>query len=290
MRILLLLSALMIFSSVGHSQEKEAIPTACEGVVQQVSKDWLGCYEAAEPESFVWLLASMNLGTEAFYNGDHETAAQYYRNTIIEGKSVGSDIVFHANRGSTFFRTGDHELAKLDVDRAWQLIEDDHFGDPEAPGVDVPDPLKFYVLSRILEPLHTVSPDVSKPALDLFMQLDPGDLQNQANRAAVLHDVGQTELALVESAAVLSTMPDDPQLQNNHCVMLNSAGRSEEALTYCQNAVLAVPEIAAVHNSIAEVYAKLGRCDQAEVEQKIAHKLEPSTARYENSIECIAAD
>ena len=267
-------------------ESKPDIPESCEAAIAGQGDDllrWKSCFEDAEPNSGPWFLAAMNLGTEAFYRNDHETAASYYRQTMTERFKTFSDIILHANRAATFETTGDTAFAEKDAMAAWRLFQR---GETLMPGVPLDDGIKGYVLVNILEPLQQADPDAFETAKAAYLALPLEDLQDRANRAALLQNIGELDAAIEESETLLVALPDNAQVLNNHCYMLHEAGRDEEAETYCRQALEIMPDAAPIKHSLASVLAGLGQCEQAETLRLEAKAASPSTAAYDEKLAC----
>ena len=154
------------------------------------------------------------------------------------------------------------------------------------PGVPLDDGIKGYVLVNILEPLQQADPDAFETAKAAYLALPLEDLQDRANRAALLQNIGELDAAIEESETLLVALPDNAQVLNNHCYMLHEAGRDEEAETYCRQALEIMPDAAPIKHSLASVLAGLGQCEQAETLRLEAKAASPSTAAYDEKLAC----
>ncbi len=229
----------------------------------------------------------INLGTAAFIQDDHETAAYYYLLSRSGGMNISSDITLHAHRSAVFYRTGHMDYAVSDGEQAWNMIE---AGETMIPGIEMDNEIRFYVLSNILESLYAGESEAFDPAFRMYANLPVNDLQDRANRAAVLSNIGRLDLAIEESALLLEDMPGNPQIENNHCYMLHQAGRDEEALEYCLSALEKSPDAPHIMHSLATVFAALGRCGEADMLMEEARAISPSVALYHEPLECAPAE
>ncbi|WP_300377004.1 hypothetical protein [Henriciella sp.] len=283
-RLMLVAAVCALAAPQGVTQED--VPESCKAAIAGESENmqrWKPCFEDAEPNSGPWFLAAVNLGSDAFYRNDHETAAYYYKLTSTERLNTVSDILLHTNRAATFNKTGDTKLASQDALIVWRLYK---AGETRMPGTPLSDQLKFYVLMNVLEPLQKADPAAFEEAKTLFVVLPASDVYHRANKAAALSNVGETEAALAESYILIEEMPKNAQILNNHCYMLHETGRNEEAEPFCRRALGVEPEASHIKHSLASVLAGLGRCEEAESLRIEAEMASPSTALYSEPLVC----
>jgi tetratricopeptide (TPR) repeat protein len=273
---------LLLALMTGTPQAQEAPPPACIGAT---FVSWQACAEAAPEGSPAYLLAMINLGTQAYMSGDRAAALTYY-DKAGEGQQVVSDVVLHAFRADTFRYAGRTEQARADAAIAWGYLNG------RAPeGLDtrdarpIDDPVRFVVLASILPILKDANPDFVR-ARDMFMALPATDLYSLSQRANVLTELGEHAAAVADSKRAVDLQPDLPVLQNNHCYTLVEAGRAAEGLPYCERAVALAPEQASIRHSLAAALAGLGQCATAERQLGEARRLSPEAALYREPIAC----
>lgn len=270
---------------------QETIPEPClaamETSEQFLEARWMPCYEAAEPQTGIWYLAVINLGTAAFQDGDYETAASFYTLSNPETGTVKSDVMLHANRAYVFHKVGDSEAALVDAAYAWGLVKSGSFG---MGNQKLPEGADFYVLTLILEALYSGSSASFQDALETYQALEPTDVYDRANRAAILSEVGFLDEAIIDSAKVLEELFDDAGVLNNHCDMLVRANRALEALQFCEKSVTLDPNQGFSHHSLSTALAKLGRCSEADISFQTAVGLTPSAAFVDEGVACEAGE
>ena len=279
-----LAACVTLTAQLTHAQN--AVPDECLKAVEQPSADsslWKLCWEIAEPQSNPWYLATINLGTAALYEDDFEEAAKYYLLTVVPETRIDSDVVLHAHRASVFRRTGNLAKANYDAERAWDFVKNGKFGLGER---GLSDSDQFYVLLHVLEALKVTDSLDFDAALKHFKALTISDVYDQANRVAVLSDVGDIEAAILESAVVLLALPNEPAVLNNHCDMLTRAGRGAEGLPFCEKAVAQNPDIAAIQHSLAMAMAAVGRCDEARAAMTKGATMQPSAVIFQEALSC----
>lgn len=287
-RFIFALIASVSLCGAASGQENEPIPESCLEAIQNEAEGpgrWKACFDVAEPQSNLWLLSVINLGTAAFWEEDFETAAHYYRLSVTDETTLLSDVVLHAHRGMVFHRTGDFQLAKQDVQIAWTHVKNGKYG---MGNKALEQDGQFYVLSLILQPMKETGAENFEEALGFYKAMTTETIFDRANRAAVLSNVGDIEAAIIESQAVIDLGFDDPGVYNNHCDMLTRAGRPAEALPFCEMAIAARDDFAPIYHTLAITLAGVGRCDEAETALETARKLEPSVVIYNDPLECSA--
>ncbi|MAN44971.1 MAG: hypothetical protein GYB49_00865 [Alphaproteobacteria bacterium] len=268
--------------SASQVRRDENAPEACKPGANGHT-DHQACFEAAEPKSGAWLLAAMNLGSQAFWNDDFETAAYYYDLSTPDGMNTFSDIILHANRSKVFLELGRTEDALRDANMVWQLAQENK-ADPM--GTPLSDEAKFYALMLIIETFYVTSAPELELSLKTFMDITPSNEMDMMNLAAVLAEVERYDDAYKYSSELLKMAPENATALNNHCHLLTSMQRAKEALPLCEKAITYAPGIAAFHHSHAMALGALGKCTEANISLQKAHSLEPSAALYKESVEC----
>jgi tetratricopeptide (TPR) repeat protein len=274
--------------AAGGPQAQEApAPPACRGAFETI--DWQACADAAGQGMPPYSLAMINLGTQAYLEGDYAGALRFYDKAETPGQEVFSDVILHTFRGDSYQRAGRAAEALADANRAWLMLADDPSvaGDPRDRR-PMDDSLRFEVLIRILPILKDGDPATFASARAMFMALPAEDWASLSNRAATLEQIGEYDAALMDSKRAVDLRPDDAGTLNNHCYVLAQSGRAEQALAYCERAVALAPEIAPIRHSYATVLAALGQCAQADRQLAEARRLEPGAALYREALTCTA--
>ncbi len=278
--------AFVLALAAGPPQVQEAPPPpACRGAFETI--DWQACADAAGQGTPGYGLAMINLGTQAYIEGDYAAALRFYDKAVLPGQAIASDVVFHTFRADTYQHAGREAEALADARLAWMMLIDD----PSAPGdpqdrLPVDDELRFEVLLRILPILKTGDPASFEPARAMFIGLPADSPESLANRAGVLEQLGEYDAALVDSKRAVDLQPDGPGPLNNHCYTLIQAGQAEAGLPFCERAVALAPGIAPIRHSYAAALAAMGRCGDAERQLAEARRLDPSGALYREPLPC----
>ncbi|WP_439470891.1 tetratricopeptide repeat protein [Brevundimonas sp.] len=257
-------------------------PPACIGAT---FVSWEACAAAAPEGSPAYVLAMINLGTQAYMNGDRGAALNFY-DKAGEGRQVASDVILHAFRADTYRYAGRMDEARTDAAIAWGYLD----GRPPQ-GLNtlgprpIDDPVRFVVLASILPIMKIENADFSR-AREMFMALPANDWSALTRRANVLSELGEHAGAVADSKRAVDLQPDHPMLQNNHCYTLVEAGRAAEGLPYCERAVALAPEAAPIRHSIAAALAGMGQCAAADRQLAEARRLEPEANLYRQPIPC----
>lgn len=281
------LLALALLFSAGQDP-KEDVPRACRPDIQG-AVDWAACHAAAPEGSMARLFATINLGTIAYLSGDYGEAVRRYDEAVAAAgaNQLQSDVWFHAFRADAYDHVGRGKEALDDARTAWAMLQG-AAADWEARAGMAPltDPERADVLSLILPILKSGGDPGFAQALAAYRALPTADWTAQAQRAAVLEQLGDFDGALAASREAMKARPGDPGLENNHCYILSRAGRPTEALPYCERAVAGLPDAAPIRHSMAAVLAQLGRCDESAAALAEAARLDPSGALYRQPIAC----
>ncbi|MDQ8029323.1 MAG: hypothetical protein REJ23_11395 [Brevundimonas sp.] len=277
--------SLLLALMTGAPQAQEAPPPpACIGAT---FVSWQACAEAAQEGTPAYMLAMLNLGTEAYLRGDIASALDYYDKGQLEGFSTTSDVVLHTFRADARRYAGRMDEARADARLAWGFLDGrPPPGTPDNLNRPIPAEMRGAILGIILPMLRDDDAAAFQRARDQYLALPATDWQTLSQRAGVLTELGEHEAAVAASKAALDLRPQDGLTQNNHCYALVEAGRASEALPYCERAVTALPEAAPVRHSLATVLAKLGRCADAEAQLVIARRLEPAHSLYREAAVC----
>lgn len=272
-------------ATASYAQEAERPPPACfaneAGVV-----DWQACLDASPPDAEWRSLVLINLGTDAYLSGDYASAVRFYDQAVPPGRSIISDVGFHAFRAATYWHVDRREEAMADATLAFRMLHRDP-AVPGSPSDYLPSGLdKEMVYVLILPVLQAGDSERFDIALRELRGLPIVDWMGASNRAAVLQQIGDMEGALAMSTRALGEAPDDPQVNNNHCYILYLLERSAQALPFCERAVAGAPDVAAVRDSMAQVLAGLGRCAEAEQQIAQARRLDPASPSYREPLVC----
>lgn len=275
---------LALASGFPQTQEVQP-PAACRGAFETV--DWQACADAAGQGSPGYSFAMINLGTQAYVEGDYAAALRFYDKAAPPGHAISSDVIFHTFRADTYQHAGREAEAAADARLAWLMLIDapSVAGDPQD-RLPIDDPLRFEVLTRILPILKNGDAASFEAARVLFIALPVDDWAALSNRAAVLEQLGEYDAALVDSKRAVDLQPGEPGSLNNHCYILIRAGQPEAGLPYCERAITLAPDIAPIRHSYASALAAMGRCSDAERQLVEARRLEPSGAIYREPLTC----
>lgn len=276
--------------AAGSPQVQEApAPPACRGAFETI--DWQACADASGQGTPGYALAMINLGTQAYVEGDFAAALRFYDKAVLPGHTMTSDVIFHTFRGDTYRHAGRDEDAQADARQAWLMLIDDPSvaGDPRDRR-PVDDELRFFVLMHILAILKDGDPAHFEPARAMFIALPAEGWESLSNRAGVLEQIGEFDAAMVDSKRAVDLQPDNPGPLNNHCYILIRAGRAEGGLPYCERAIALAPEFAPIRHSYASALAALGRCVDSERQLAEARRLDPSGAIYRQPLSCTPKD
>src|SRR5262249_54318884 len=96
--------ASILFAAVvltGAASAQAADPPECRADARG-EVNYRACAAVAAPGSGIRALALINLGSEAFMDGDYGEAVRLYDEAVPPGKEVRSDVRFHAYRGSAY--------------------------------------------------------------------------------------------------------------------------------------------------------------------------------------------
>jgi tetratricopeptide (TPR) repeat protein len=266
------------------AQHNEAPPDACR---YTDVPNWQACYDATAPQSDWRMLAAINLGSQAYLRGDYAAAVAFYDEGRPPAPAViYSDVSFHAFRASAYNHVGRTADALADASIALRMLHHDPTS-PTSPSDYFPTTIPAQAVYELILPVLKNGDGARfHGALDEYLALPASDWQDYANRAAILEEAGEYQLALEQSTHVLAMAPGEAGVQNNHCAILYDLHRYAEALPFCQEAVRIDPSIAASRDSIADLYAALGRCSDAEREHAESQRLDPTNADYRGSVNC----
>lgn len=264
----------------------EDIPDACR-YDSDDQIDYQACFDAAEPNSVIWMLAAINLGSEAFWNDDVETAAHYYDLSTPDDQQIISDIILHANRADVFRRVGRPDDSLNDARFAWQMVQEGRY---DLKGNPLDDEAKLYVLQLIVQTFDEAAAPERDAVVRAYLDTPVRTETDLANKVAVLTEIGRYDEALPLSGELVASLPEHFGVLNNHCYLLTLMGRAPEGLPYCQKAVALAPDVASLQHSLALALAAAGRCEEAGAALAKAHALEPSVVKYAEPVACTAPE
>lgn len=271
-------------AALGEILNPDQIPEACyqdaDGEI-----DYEACFAVSEPNSVLWLLAAINLGSEAFWSDDVSKAAYYYDLSSPPDLKTYSDIILHANRASVFRRVGRLDDSLVDAAKAFELLRENKFDDF---GTPLDEDAKGYVLALVVQTFFDAGADELEETLAMFLGLTGGVYSDDATKAAILIGVERYDEALVLSERLVVNAPEDTMILNNHCYMLTNIGRAADGLVFCQKAVELDPQHASFLHSLAVTYAALGQCETALEAFEKGRAREPSLAAFQEPLSCVA--
>lgn len=269
----------------GPQAQEVPTPPACRGAFETI--DWQACADAAGQGTPHHSLAMINLGTQAYVDGDYAGALRFYDKAELPGQVISSDVIFHTFRADTYQHAGRDAEARADARVAWlKLIDDPSVADAPRDRLPIDDEVRFAVLTRILPILQAGDPASFGPARAMFIGLPVEGWESLTNRAAMLEQLGEYDAALVDSKRAVDLQPNEPGALNNHCYTLIRAGQPERGLPFCERAIALAPDIAPIRHSYASALAAMGRCDDAERQLAEARRLEPRGAIYREPLAC----
>lgn len=280
-----MLGSLIFALLLGTPQVGEApAPPACIG---PTFVSWEACAAVAGEGTPAYSLAMINLGTQAYQQGDRAKALNYYDRAELPGRTFTGDVIFHTFRADARRAAGRTEEAKADARIAWGYLDGrPPQGTPDNALIPLDDRLKVIVLGLVLPITKDDEPAAYSSARAMFLGLPANDWMTLSLRASALTMTGDHTAAAISSAEALRLEPENPMSQNNHCYTLTRAGRAAEGLPFCEYAVARAPDVAAVRHSYATTLAAVGQCDAANVQNREARRLEPETELYKAPLTC----
>ncbi|MFC7292028.1 tetratricopeptide repeat protein [Hirschia litorea] len=264
-----------------------AIPQPCLEAFDAPEK-WVECARQADPGSQASMLAYSNIGAQAYFNGDFQSAARFFDlSTPADGGPNSLDAYAHALRASTYWRVGENKKAANHVKFSYRWIKENQLG----AGKNIT--LDEELLEPLLEVLVPVSAHLDLPEADdilhRYQTLPIGSLMDAARRAGVLASIEQFEAALIYSATVVSGQPENPLFLSSHCLLLTRMGRPEKGISFCESALELDPKNPDIFFNKAMTLAALGKCQEAWDAQTKAQQLAPRHPVFEDILECSAA-
>lgn len=270
------------------SENTPSIPQPCLEAFDAPEK-WVECARQADPGSQASMLAYSNIGAQAYFNGDYQSAARFFDlSTPADGGPNSLDAYAHALRASTYWRVGENSKAGNHAKFSYRWIKEGQLG----AGKNVP--LDNDLLEPLLEVLVPVSVHLDIAEADDILQryqtLPIGSLMDAARRAGVLASIEQFEAALIYSATVVSGQPENPLFLSSHCLLLTRMGRAEKGISFCESALELDPKNPDIFFNKAMTLAALGKCQEAWDAQTKAQQLAPRHPVFEDILECTAAE
>jgi Flp pilus assembly protein TadD len=253
--------------------------------------DYRACAAATEPGSALFALSMINLGTQAFDEGNVTEAVRLYDLAILPGSELTSDPTLHARRASALSAVGRSNEALTDARKAYAMI-----AHPERFANEIPAELlrlndrnRELVYVLVLPILAKANDPEAPGAIAAWRALPAEGWDILVNRAAVMEQLGALEDALAFNTRAMEIEPSHPAVLNNQCYILVRSNRAAEALPFCERAVRAAPDAGAVHHSHASALAALGRCAEADAAIATARRLEPGSASNQKPLACTAS-
>ena len=282
---MLILAAIALgLTSLSPVSQQEPPPPVCVG---ETFVSWQACADALEPGSPYYSLAMINLGTEAYVNGDKAAALRFYDKAETPGQPLTADVAFHTFRADVRSYAGRDAEALADAQIAWGYVEGRVPDGVRASNVvPLTDQGRAQILGLILPILRQGDRADFSRAKAMYVALPATNWQELSLRASALAEIGDRNAAVTASERALAMASDEPVAQNNHCYVLVQVGRAAEGLPFCQQAAAALPELAPIRHSLASALAAVGRCTEAEAELAEARRLEPVSALYREAMAC----
>ncbi len=289
--ILTIMSISFCIGQPAHSQESKAtetptlaVPESCVEAFDDPSK-WVDCAQQADPGTQASMLAYSNIGGQAYFNQDYQSAARFFDlSTPADGGADQLDAYAHALRASTYWRVGEDTKARNHAEFAHRWIKENKLGG----NTDIE--LDEELLEPVLEVLVPVTAHLNtQNATDILKQyqaLPISSLMDAARRAGVLSSIEEFDAALLYSAKVVSGQPDNPLFLSSHCLLLTRMGLAEQGLPFCKIALEQDDKNPNIHFNEALAYTSLGKCDEAWEAQTRAQKLAPRHPLFDNILEC----
>lgn len=211
-----MISLLLALLTAAPQVQESPVPPACVGAT---FVSWEACAEAAEDGTAAYAFAMINLGTQAYVQGDRAEALRFY-DKAGTNHQVSSDVIFHAFRSDTYRYAGRLDEARADARVAWDYLNDRlPAGTDPADARPLNDEVRFIVLASILPALKDSDPAFGG-ARDMFVALPANDWVMLTQRANTLSLLGEHAAAVADSKRAVDLQPHEPMLQNNHCYTL----------------------------------------------------------------------
>lgn len=289
---LISLSTAMALSSSAFAQESNAsapnTPQSCVDAFETPSK-WVECATEADPGSEASMLAYSNIGGQAYFNEDYQSAARFFDlSTPADGGADQLDAYAHALRASTYWRVGEDSKARNHAKFSYRWIKEGKLGGKTQIIFD------DELLEPVLEVLVPVTAHLDTPeandVLQKYQSLPISSLMDAARRAGVLSNIEEFDAALIYSAKVVSGQPDNPIFLSSHCLLLTRMGLAEKGLPFCEAALEKSPKNANIHFNKAIAYVMLGQCQAAWDAQTKAQQLAPKHPLFDDILQCTPAE
>lgn len=283
-----MLTGLALITALSFAEPDMTVPPSCRLPLDQIN--YRTCADAAPAGSAARSWALINLGRQAFIEGDMARAVRLYDEARPgEGQEIYSDPLFHAFRGAAYEHVGRSKEALADARTSWDILSGARIVDPQNPPPTEGE-YRSFVLFFMLPILKAGGDPAFVPAFAAYQRIPADGVDSLIRRAALLEQLGDLPGALAASEKLMKLRPDEPEQQNNHCYTLVRAERAAEGLAYCEAAVASLPEIPQFRHSYASALAQLGRCDDAERQMAEARRLDPAGATYREPLPCQAAN
>jgi tetratricopeptide (TPR) repeat protein len=274
----------LVVQAQEQASEQEEIPTpeVCQQALQehdmlQRKKDWHQCLDQADND-IVRGFAHINLGTMAYFENDFSKAASHYDAAILPGKSISSDIFFHAWRAATYDRVGRPADGLEDAKKVYWALKGN-----EIEGNVAQKAVMEAVLPLLFEEGET---EMLDGLLHFYAATEDAGIIDLSNKVAIFSQVGRPDAAMPFLVKLVEMEPENPVVLNNYCYTMAENGKSEQALPYCEKANRLQPDTAFILHSLAFVLAKTGQCDRSETFRKRAQALRPDDIDYQERVPC----
>lgn len=282
-----MLTGLALITALSLAEPDTTVPPSCQLPLEQIN--YRTCADAAPAGSTIRSWALINLGSQAFIDGDMTRAARLYDEARpADSQDIYADPTFHAFRAAAYDHVGRSKEALADARTSWDILSGARIVDPQNPPPTEGE-YRSFVLFFILPILKAGGDSAFVPAFEAYQRISVDSINALIQRAALLEQLGDFPGALAASEKIIKLRPDNPGLQNNHCYTLVRAGRAAEGLPYCEAALAGLPEMPQIRHSYASALAQLGRCDEAERQMAEARRLDSAGALYREPLTCEAA-
>jgi len=265
-----------------NEQEEIPAPEVCRQALQeqdllQRKKDFQQCLDQAENDD-VRSFAHINLGTMAYFENDFPKAASHYDAAILPGKTLTSDIYFHAWRAATYDRVGRPADGLKDAKKVYWALKGN-----EIKGNGAQKAVMEAVLPVLFKEHET---EMLDSLLGFYAATEDTDAIDLSNKVAIFSQVGRPEAAMPFLAKMVEMEPDNPAILNNYCYTLAENDKAEQAFPYCEKANQLQPDTAFILHSMAFTLAKMGQCERSETFRMRAHVLQPDEIDYQERVPC----
>lgn len=227
------------------------------------------CLESRELGAEEEAVIHSQLGGAYLYLDRYEDAIRAfdmaYAIAETRGTTLNSPYV-RRNRGIARYRTGRHDDALEDLERAARELPDDM--------------LTYLNLGSVY--LDVDRPAEAVAAFDTVTRLEPSWPSGWISRSGALLELGMNDAAIDDARRAVELDPESGFTLNALCWSLVEDGQAAAALPICEQAVAAEPEIGAIVHSLASALEGVGRTEEAYPLFAEAFELTPDSEEIEN--------